>query len=817
MSARPAPPTGRLMWLIFWISAAVLGFEIVLMRLLLVASWHHFAFLVISIALLGFGASGTLLTLARPVVMRHGGGVLFALTLATAVSMPLCAGIAQHVPIEARFVPALLWEQVGWWVLYWALLGVPFLLGAAAIGAALMIAARRIPLIYGGNLMGSAAGAIAAPVAMMIAPPEWLPSLMTIPALLGAAALTRRYGLAGRLVWLLAMAIIAAFVYIDRPAVRLDPYKYGAYVQRLVDQDAAVRTARQFGPRGDVRAYESAVLHDLPFLSTGEAPPPLAVITIDGHWAGSVLRVETAEEASVVDRTLMSFPYELAPQHPRVALLGEIGGANVWLARRRDAGGIDAVQPYAAVRALMLGPLAGDGGSVLARPSANLILAEPRHHIETTPQRYDLIQLVKLESSAAGSGGVGGMGQDHTITVEGVESMLDRLAEGGMLFVCRGIQTPPRDNIKLLATFIEALRRLDIATPQRHIVIVRDYLAVCTIVKRSPFSALEIERIRDVCGQRQLTPVWFEGIRTDELNQPDALPAPADGVGDWYHYAARQLFSPRAQRFIDEWAFDIRPPTDDRPFFFDFCRLDSIGALREAFGDLWLTRAEIAFLFVLVAMMVIAVIGAVLTIAPLLLLRTARRSRGRWATVVYFAAIGLAYLLLEMTFLSRLTLWIGDPVVTAAVTIAGFLVLSGLGSLTAQRLGTRGGRVLAGLVAILILIGAVNVSMLPKAVGLVASFPEWGRCLAALVAVAPLGYLMGFPMPMGLSRVDRGAAALLPWAWGVNGFASVLAAPLATAVGMTWGFSVAAFIALVLYGVAGLVFAGLPRAAGDRA
>jgi hypothetical protein len=814
MPTRAAPSTGRLMWLIFWVSAAVLGFEIVLMRLLLVASWHHFAFLVISIALLGFGASGTALTLARPLVMRHGGGVLYALTLATAVSMPVCAGIAQYVPIEARFVPALLWQQVGWWVLYWIVLGVPFLLGAAAIGAALMIASQRIPLIYSGNLMGSAAGAITAPLAMLIAPPEWLPALMTVPAFLGAAAFVGRYRLGGRLVWLLGMAVVAAYVYVDRPAIRLDPYKYGAYVQRLVDQGAAEQVAREVGPRGDVRAYESEVLHDLPFLSTGQAPPELSVITIDGHWAGSVLRVGTAEGASVVDRTLMSFPYELAPEHPRVALLGEIGGSNVWLARRHEAGRIDVVQPYVAVRDLMLGPLADEGGAVMARPAANLVLAEPRHHIERTSERYDLIQLVKLEASAAGSGGVGGMGQEYTITVEGAQSMIERLAEGGMVFVCRGIQTPPRDNIKLLATFIEALRRLDIANPQRHIVIVRDYLAVCTIVKRSPFSAVEIERIRAECQRRQLTPVWFEGIEADELNHPDALPAPPDGVGDWYHYAAIQLFSPEGGRFIDDWAFDIRPPTDDRPFFFDFCRVRSIGALRAAFGDLWLTRAEIAFLFVLIAMALIAVIGAALTVAPLLFLRAARRSRGRSATVVYFAAIGLGYLLLEMTFLSRLTLWIGDPVVTAAVTIAGFLVLSGLGSLTAQRIGRRGGGILAAVIAALIVLVVVQLLALPPAVSVVGLLPQWGRCLAALAAVAPLGYVMGFPMPMGLARVDRGAPALVPWAWGVNGFASVLAAPLAMALGMTWGFSFAAVGALVLYALAGLTFARLPRGVG---
>jgi len=815
MHRRPALRLGRLLWLIFWVSAAVLGFEIVLMRLLLVASWHHFAFLVISIALLGFGASGTALTLLRPWVLRHRGGVLYGLALATAVSMPLCTALVQHIPIEARFIPALLWRQLGWWTLYWAVLTVPFLLGATVIGAALMVAEKRIPLVYGGNLLGSAAGAILAPVGMAIAPPEWLAVLTAAPALIAAVSLPAAARRTGRVAWLLCVALIAAYAYLDPPAIRLDPYKYGAYLQRLTAQGAGRPIARAYGPRGVVEAYDSEALHDLPFLSTGISPPALTVIVIDGHWAGSVLHVEKADDASVVDRTLMAFAYELAPSQPRVALLGEIGGTNVWLARRKGASVIDVVQPYASVFQLLLGPVRERGGVVMTRPSARVIIAEPRHYLEHAPDRYDLIQLVGLESSAAGSGGVGGLGQDYLVTVEGVQACLGRLSSSGILFSCRGIQMPPRDNIKLLATFIEAMRELDIADPQRHIVIVRDYLAVCIAVKASPWSPAQIERVRNICRQRQLTPVWFDGIRTEELNRPDALPPPPEGEGDEYYYAARRLLSPDAGRFIDEWLFDVRPATDDRPFFFDFCRLKSIDALRSAFGDLWLTRAEIAFLFVLAAAVLITVFGAVLTVLPLLLLRSVRQSRGRTATAAYFAAIGLGYLLLEMTCLSRLGLWIGDPVLTAGVVIGGFLVLSGLGSLTAQRFSERRRRVLGGIIVVLMVLGAVEVLLMPSAISLVGALPVWGRCLAAVLVLAPLGYLMGFPMPMALARVNHSAPALVPWAWGVNGFASVLAAPLATTIGMTWGFSLAAFVAVALYGLAGLTFARLPR--GERA
>ena len=428
-----------------------------------------------------------------------------------------------------------------------------------------------------------------------------------------------------------------------------------------------------------------------------------------------------------------------------------------------------------------------------------------------------------MTAGALRSGGVGGLGQDYLLTVEGISACLSRLSDDGLLFSCRGIQTPPRDNIKLLATYAEALRGLGVETPGEHVVIVRDYLAVCTVVKATPWTPAEVERVREACRQRELTPVWFDGIRTEELNQPDALPQPPGGVGDWYHYAATQLFSPGRDRFIDEWMFDVRPPTDERPYFADFARLRSIGALKDAFGDLWLTRSELAFLFVLAATVVVTAIGAVSIVLPLPLLREGRRHRGgRLATAGYFAAIGLGYLLLEMTCLSRLTHLIGDPVRAAAVTISGFLLLSGAGSLTAQRIdrgGTRLARCVLGGVAVVGLIELFGLRFAADAAG---GLGVAGRTGVALLVIAPLGFLMGFPMPLALCRLERGTPALIPWAWGINGFASVLAPPLAMAVGMTWGIIVAGLGGVVLYGAAAVVIGrvggrALPAALGVRA
>ncbi len=801
----------RLAWLVFWVSAAVLGFEIVLMRLLLVSSWNHFAFVVISVVLLGFGASGTALTVARAWVLPRSHGLVFVLSLLTAGTMPICAVLAQHVPIEARFVPALLAEHAARWVLYWAILTIPFFFGAAGIGLALMSAKGRIAGIYASNLLGSGAGALLAPVLMTVAPPQWLPLLLAGPAVVGGLSLAPRRASVRYTAWTVLFVAVTAFLVLDPPHLRLDSSKYAAQIQQWAPPFTPQRIAHAYGPRATVEVYRSEAIHDLPFLGLGEPPPPISAIVIDGHRAGSVLNVASAAEASVVERTLMAAPYAFAPDQPRVALLGEIGGSNAWLAVRRGAASIDVVQPYPAVFEVLRGPLREDGGAVLAHPLVHPICAEPRHFIEHTPNQYDLIQVVALESSAAGSGGVAGLGQDFLMTEQGITACLETLRGDGLLFACRGIQTPPRDNLKVLATLIRALAGIGVTEPDRHIVIVRDFLAVCTIVKVSPWTSDEIDRLRELCRRRQLTPVWFQGIRDDELNQPDALESPPDGVGDWYHYAARNLFSSNADRFIDDWKFDIRPATDDRPFFYDYFKLRSLRALKDAYGELWLTRTELAFLFIMAAAIIVSVVGAALILAPLAVLRGSGLGSRRFATLSYFAAIGLAYLLLEMTLLSALTRAIGDPVLSAAVTIAGFLIFSGAGSLTAQRLTPASRRTVARLFALLLVICGLMVLVLNPLASLIGGFPEPLRLLLAPLAIAPLGYLMGFPMPLALAQLERAAPSVIPWAWGINGFASVVATPLAMMIGMTWGFTWAGIAAIGLYGAAALVFTKLSR------
>ena len=605
--------------------------------------------------------------------------------------------------------------------------------------------------------------------------------------------------------------VLIATTWLAPNEVRTDPAKYAHSVRDLVAQGDAKRVAVAIGPRAVLEAYRGDAFHQLPFLGPGLAPPPLAVLLADGHLAGTILEVADKSEAVAMDQTLMALPYALAGTGRRVLLLGERGGSNIWLALRNNAATIDVVQPDVNVFKLLRGPMHRLGGAVLNEPSVRTFTDEPRHFVQHgRGEPYDLVQLTMLESSAAGTSGIAGLAQDNLMTVEGITACLRRLTPTGVLFVCRGIQTPPRDNVKLLTVMVSALRRMGVVRPEDHVVIVRDFQAICTMVRRSPWTDEQIRALRQGSEQRQLTPVWFKGVRDDELNQPDELPGPESGRGDWYHHAAVQLFSDDGEQFIKDWPFDIRPPTDDRPFFANFCRLGTIGTLREAFGEMWLTRIELALLFVLATLIIAGIAGALLIVAPLLLVGAIPRQPGKWPTSAYFAAIGLAYLMLEMTALSKLTHLVGDPVRAAAVTIGSFLVLSGIGSLMVGRIKAHHTKVLYPTVLVLVVIAMILQWLWPALIDLAGGMPPLGRIGVAVAAIVPLAVLMGIPMPLALAGLDRSSPLLFPWAWAVNGFASVMAAPLAMAVGMTCGFHIVGGAAMVLYVCAATVYARLP-------
>lgn len=774
------------------------------MRRLLIERWHHFGYLVISTALLGFGASGPLLALVARRVRERPGAVLRVCAVGLCAALVVMPRVAALMPVEACFIPQDLWRQVGWWSLYWLAALVPFWAGATLLGASLMVAGPRVGRVYAANLVGSGLGAVAGALVLSRLGPEHS-LLVPAAAVFGAVALLAVRGGRGAAAWLVCLAGLVAGAEVWwplRPAY--DQHKYGARLEHLAAQGAARRVAARADPYGYVELWESPLFHDMPFLALTRPPPPMYSLVINGDPAGSVLRIGDAGAAAVLDETLMALPYRLVRAGPRVLLVGEVGGTNVWLARRRAAARVDVVQPNAAVQRL----LRTHSAAVFDEACVRWHARAPRAYVDGSSEYYDLIQLVGLEGLGSGGAGVRGLAEDHLLTVEGLAACLRRLDEDGVLAVSRGLQQPPRENIRLLATLAEAFESLGVAEPRRHIVQVRDYLGVCTLASRRPLDDGRRALLRAALRERNLTPVWYDGLPDAEANRPDVMPGPADGSGDWLHYAAAQVLAGQREAFYEAWLLDVRPARDDRPFFWDFYKPEALAALKGAYGELWLTRAELGRLFLYASCGVGAVAAVVLIVIPLVAGALSGRGRSEAtaqaglprrrddflliaAVVVYFGGIGAGFMGIEMALISRVARWLGDPVQAGAVVIGGLLVFSGVGSAVGVRIVRRRVWLAAGLVAVL---------------ALVVWWVGWrwssGSVVGLVVPAVVAAVAMGLPLPAGLAALECGRARFVPWAWGINGVASVLATSVALVGAMVGGYGGVLAAAAGAYGLA---------------
>ncbi len=836
-SEEPLPGIALPALAVFLISAAVLGLELALMRCLSVAGWHHFSYLVISTALLGFGVSGTLLSLVGQALERHFGTWAVILTLAFALSVTLCFRAAQALPVDPQYVLYSA-RQAALMVVYHMAFFVPFLLAATVIGLSLMHFGERVHVLYGANLLGSGTGSLAMVFLMFVlAEVRLLYAVAALSLLAGLiwtayvvrtdaarrapSSATSRGGLMrGRpgVMLGLALAVVAAtqvLLGVLWPLeLRIDQYKMLAVVRRWEAQSDAHHLLSRHSPRGRLDLYESGRFHHTLFagLTAVSAPPPQLMILADGAPGGVVFEIESAQEAEILDHTPMSVPYRLQ-ERPHVLLLGETGGANVWLARRWKAPRVTVVQRNPQIIRLLKGPLAQRGGRVFSLPGVEVVPADPRLFLERAEGLYDIIQLVPAESMAAGVSSMLSLHEDYLLTTESVALCLRRLRPGGFLAITRGIQSPPRDNVKILATVAEALESLGIARSGRHVVQLRNYLAVTTLATPTPVEPELCEALFGVCDELGIDLEWAPCAGLNPSAQRARIPGPPGAEYSYYHYAAREIFSSRREQFFGNWAYNVQPASDDSPYFYNFFRWESLPLLQEVHGKHWFRKLELGYLVVAAALGEVVVVGSLLILLPLLWLRRQPSRRGaRLPTAVYFLLLGISFMMLEMVLILKFTRFLGDPILSAGGILGAFLVFSGLGSVASGRMFRSPTRAI-GVAALGIGVITIGyVFLLDGVFSLAASWPTAGRFALSMLLAAPLAFLMGWPFPTGLACLRRGAPALVPWAWGANGFASVAGSPAAVLLAVSGGFSSAMLLAALLYGCAGLLAWKLPGA-----
>jgi hypothetical protein len=752
------------------VSLCVLMLQLALTRLFSATMYYHFAFLAISLALLGSGASGVFVYLMGPrlsAARAPRAPALAAALFAAATAAALVVILANPLsPLDSGRTTLV---RLSW--IYGAS-ALPFFFAGCVVTLAITRFAPQMSRLYLFDLGGAAAGCL-----LLIPVMDHLGAVNTVLVVAAVAAVGALvlHGSPGRggMAALAALALaLAAFAAYNAATGRLDVRR----AKGLVEEGHVIFSRWNSFSRVTV---------------WGSLDNDAVLIMIDADAAtllsrdGSDLRRHAAQAERVE-----ALAYRLRPV-ARALIIGPGGGNDVIMARlfsAREVIGVE-VNPII-VRDIMLSePFFNYSGGLYAQPGVRIFVDEGRSFIRGSRQRYDVIQGTMVDTWAATAAGAFALTENNLYTVEAFTDYLTRLSERGVLSMTRWYLEPPDQLLRLFSLARAAMAQLGIPRPERHLMLVRGPVepgstrAPATfLLGRAEFTDEEARAVEEVAARNGYEILYTslrrppnEFTRLAEAEDPERVWSSAEG--------------------------NIAPPTDNSPFFFNTVRLRNLGA---ALGEAGEWRKTNLGTFVLLSLLAItAVLTLAFILGPLAVARgrVLAAGRGAWlAGLLYFASLGAGFIVLEVALVQKCILFLGHPVYSLAVVLFSLLGFSGIGSLLSGRFPeSRLRSVLpAVLVALVALVVLYVLGLSPLFHALVQLSRPY-RIAISVALLAPLGLVMGMPMPIGVRMLARESPDLVPWAWGVNGAASVMGSAAALAIALVAGFNQAMLVAAALY------------------
>ena len=833
---------------IFCASASTLVYQIGLTRLFSIIMWHHHAYLVVSVALLGFGAAGAYVasksasknpTLLPPQSLLQN-AVAYALTL------PASYFLATRIQIH---VMNLLGDGRNFciFLMLLGLLAVPFFFAGLIIAACFQAYSKQAGQLYAFDLLGAAAGALTAPFLLNLIGVNG--TAMAAALFAGMAALcfsfqqTKNRLLSGVMAGLFLFATVGfgvGFLFWEIPmdiskqnltinyqeSPRLKkvysleiPYfqdKHLVWVQSVPDM-----TQHQI-MHSAIAQLDIWPEHSMHMLGGGEfglvdaQVVPMRMVTQDG--IGPTFLYKNAgrlENFPSLDDSQFSSAYlalkTSGKTKPKVLVIGVGGGIDVMTALFHDALSVTAVEINQAMIRMVTKNYADYIGYLFSNPGITLIREDGRSFLNRTNSQYDVIQLTGVDTLTALSTGAYTLSENYLYTVEAVHSMVGHLSPDGIICYSRPIFSlfdPPRETLRLAITARAALEKAGMETPWRHIAVLQGKDWASTMIKKAPFTREECQALADWAARE-----GFAGLVFNPYSSPQDEKRGEDSFSQ-----SRSLFS-RALRvdkselnhLIQKSAFNLFPPTDDKPFFFNYYRMSNVTSWwgRGAKGEMrtqFLPEFPAGHMILTAAVLQVSILACLFILVPVWAWnRQNAVPFPRVRTFVYFASLGLGFMFIEICLMQKLVLFLGHPTYAISVVLAGMLAFAGAGSFVSSRLSiwTRKRLIAAGFgVAALCLL---NVFLLNAILSWITGLPWVLRITAVLVLIAPTGVLLGIFFPLGIRHLAEQSPKAVPWAWAINGFFTVLGSVLAIMVAMSLGFSWVLFLAGIIY-LAGSVF-----------
>jgi hypothetical protein len=445
-------------------------------------------------------------------------------------------------------------------------------------------------------------------------------------------------------------------------------------------------------------------------------------------------------------------------------------------------------------------------GAPFDDPRVEIHIQEGRNFLASRSDKYDVIKISVTDTWTASAMGAYALTENYLYTVEAIREFMNRLTPGGILSIVRWY---PQESIRLAALAAVALDKED---AHLQMAMARSQETANLLLKNGAFSSQEIDRLARRTRDAGL--VWIGGGaelaksgETELAKSGETDSSPRELIDDLHRRATHQV---HYDALVKRIPFSIVPPTDDRPFFFSPVTIgEAAQDKHDAFGGFTFQHGR--GLKLLWGMLKIALaVAAVFVLGPLLL-RGRKHLVGDLATNVYFLMLGFGFLLIEIPLLQSFILFLGDPIYAVTVVLFALLVSSGLGSLCAENMPPAGRRALFPLLLVLLVVLA---GALPSLLGALIGLSIAVRVVVTVVLLTPLGLLLGMPFPIGVRELHRLGSDRVPWAWAINGAASVGAPVIAMIVAIESGFSTALYLGAGCYAVAGVMLVALSRQRG---
>ncbi len=755
----------------------MLIFEVTITRILSVTLWYHFAFLAVSLAMLGIGLPGVWLAFVRP--GRHWLPVALA---CSSVAAPIATVVL--VRIGASLDYGTVFPEFGASVLAHgpvliavACVLVPLLASGTVICLLLMDApGARVARMYSADLLGATIGAALVVPLMLLAP---TPLVVAGTGLLPAAAL---WMFRGR--WRATSAVLLlsiGFLLIWQAPLRL------ARGSKHGSADVAALFER-WTPTGRITVMPEGFYGGEAF-GWGVAAQYRAQGTSSHLWmeqdgsAGTpITRLDgppAALEHLYFDVT--SLGYQWRPPHD-VCIIGPGGGRDILTALKAGATRIDAVELNPAIADALLGPFRDYAGNVYGRSGVHAVVGEGRSFLTRSTRRYDLIQISLIDSWAATSAGAFSLSENYLYTQEALQLFLSRLQASGVLSISRWMRGSFQlEGARLSVLVREALRATGVSEPDRHFMVFQAGSVATFLVSPTPIEPTAVQQADAIADARGFVRHWpAAGARAEAS-------------------LIQQVLTGDTASLVTAGA-DLSPPTDNRPFFFHTLSVlhPPTDAELQKLGP---NEQAVALLRVLV--FVLGGVGGALFLIPFVVRGRLPRGPAVARSSAYFLLIGLAFMFVEMPWLQRFVLYLGHPSYATTVVLSALLVGAGFGAMLSPRLLPFARRAVGVTLPAVILILNVGMGVVFE---VTLGWPLGWRVVTAIALVAPVGILMGAPFPLGMMLAgtnQQDPSSLRAWYWAMNGMASVLATVLSLVSAMTIGFA-----ATVTVGAVGYVLAG---------